>query len=560
MTASLLRRALERGLDLVDDPILVKELRGTFRRWRWLALFTGALLLLGALVLAAILQADEAGDLDPSRVGRETFLLILGLLTLLSAVLFPAATCTAVIEERTAGSFDLLVTTRLGAWQIVRGKLLAACVHGLMLVASSAPLVAVTFLYGGVAPGQIGLAYAALLVAGPVVATYGLLVSSLSVGVARAVVRAFLGLPFVAFLALGPLVGLVWAHVVDPLVRGRPAAWSGGAALDAAAALGAAFLWALAWGALFLILTVNRLQPERADRHTPLRLWFLTVWGLALGLGTALRLAHEPLPGVGATFVLAQALGFTAVFFTLGAVALITEDDRPARGRDAPTRGPRALLLPGAGRGAAFLLTLAAATLVVLWATNEAAARTVGGGSQLRPLAEVRAWGTAWTAAFLLTVTQGALLLSRVARPKVARGVLVAALLPTAVVPALVYAAQSSRSAARLHHGYPLSPITALTSIVAAERGPFDRQLILFGPSGEALQESFTRWESGLHREVPGDPADPAVAGARAERREERLRALAGQGLRVRAVSTGLFAALGVALLGVNAALALRRR
>lgn len=552
---SALHRAVDRALDLVDDPMLVKELRGSFRRWRWLVLYTLALAWIGAVVLGTILQVDERSDVDPTYVGRQTFLGVLGLLAALSAVLFPAATCTAVVEERAAGSFELLVTTRLSAWRIVRGKLLAACVHGFLLLVSTAPLVAVTFLYGGVSLTQIVAGYAALLVGGAVLAAYGLLVSSLSAGLARAVVRTFLGLPFVALLTLGPIALIVGEEVVTPLQRG----WSGGPLARGdpaltAAAWGAAFLWAVAWGALFLILAVARLQPERANRDTPLRVWFVSVWAVALGGLTALHLYAGP--GGHATVVLLQCLGGAVIFFTIAAVALVTEGSR-----DVPARWPRALLLPGAGRGAALVLTLAAITLATLWLLNEAAARTVRPSNHLRALAEVRAWGTAWAGAYLVTVTLGALLLARLARnPAVARGVLVGLLVVANGVPALWYASASRRSPGRLYQGYALSMITAGVSIAAADDDPFDRRLFLFGPSGDDLQKAVDGWMGTLHHEVPGEADDPAVRQARNALLHARVRALAEQGVRVRTASTALYAALAVALVGANAAIALRRR
>lgn len=560
------RAVLERVLDALDNPILVKELRGAFRRWRFLILHTALLLGVAAVLLFAM-SSSAAEDADPSKIGRATFLLILGLETVLAMLLFPAVTCTSIIEERTTSSFDLLVTTRLGAPHIVLGKLLAAAVYGSLLIISTAPLVTVTFLYGGVSPGQIALSLAAVLLCGFVFATYGLLVSSLSFGVARAVVRTFLGLPAMAALVFMPLGWLVLTVVIQPLTGKDPDPWLRGLDLvDTLTVWAAAFLWPFAWGSLFFVLATNQLQPERANRHTPLRVWFLTSWTVALVLFLVARLRHEPLPSSDATWVLIQCLGATVVGLTLAAVAFVTEDDRPQRGRDTRSRGPLTLLLPGAARGAAFVLAIAAVTLAILWVVNEPAARAGGRRDLLRTLAEVRSWGVAWTAGFLLTVTQVTLLAGRVARNAAqARIWTVVLLCVTTFYPAVWYWLQPAGSAAKLHQAYPLSMIPVGVSVASVDRD-LERHLILFGPSADDMKLEADRFVADLQRADerahPGADAKQRdrLAKARAERRRAFISSLAAQGVRVRTASTLLYGVLGLGLLALNVALFRRDR
>lgn len=556
-----LAAALERGLDALDNPILLKELRGAFRRWRWLIIHTALLLGVAAVLLLAM-TSSAAEDAEPSKIGRSTFLLILGLEAALVVLVFPAVTCTSIIEERSRASFDLLVTTRLGAPHIVVGKLLAAVVYGSLLIISTAPLVTVTFLYGGVSPGQIALSFVVLLLAGAVFATYGLLVSSLSAGTARAVVRTFLGVPAVGSLVFFPLAWLVDAVVIGPL-SDRP--WVG-AGFDARPALqrlavwAVCFAWPLGWGSLLFLLTVNQLQPERANRHTPLRVWFLVAWAFATALSVATHLSGT---SGGGAWLLLQELGVVVVAMTLAAVSFVTEDDRPQRGRERRTWSPVALLLPGAARGAAFVLVLTALSLAVLWVLSAPAAALGGRHDGLRTVGEVRGWGVAWTAAFVLTVTQAALLAGRVVgRAAHARGWVAGGLALVTLYGGCWLWLVPQGAAGRLVHGTFLSPIPVVVSLARADRD-LDRTLVLFGPSGDELRAEADRFAAELRRgETPA--AGAAERDARNRERIERTRqhvaALAAQGVTVRTASTVCYGALGLGLLALNVALHRRDR
>ena len=149
---SAARAFFERILDRLENPILIKELRGAFRRRRYLYLLTTLLGLAGVIVLGTVsyLSASEG---DPSDAGRISFMAFFTIELFLVSLVFPAFSCTSIIEERLGKSFDLLVTTRLEAGQIILGKLLASTIYGFTFIAASAPLVAIAFLYGGVTPG-----------------------------------------------------------------------------------------------------------------------------------------------------------------------------------------------------------------------------------------------------------------------------------------------------------------------------------------------------------------------------------------------------------------------
>src|SRR5262249_18932495 len=132
---------------------------------------------------------------------------------------FPAFSCTSITEERVARSFDLLVTTRLTPGEIILGKTLAAIIYGILFIIATVPLVAITFLYGGVSPSQILLTYAGFLIQATLLTVYAIYVSSVSTSTLKAVVFTYLGVILIGPLLLAPISYVHAIHVVGPLIK-----------------------------------------------------------------------------------------------------------------------------------------------------------------------------------------------------------------------------------------------------------------------------------------------------------------------------------------------------
>lgn len=566
----LAERARERLLDLLDQPILVKELRAALRRRRFVVLFTAALAVIGLLLVGGLtLGAGLAEAQDPSRLGRAAFLAFLCAEAVVVFLVFPAATCTSIIDEQASGTLDLLVTTRLRPGQVVLGKLLAGVVYGLLLVVSTLPLVAITFLYGGVAPWQIALSYAALVISGVVVASYGLLVSSLSQTTARAVVRTFLALPFVATLVLFPVAVVVGDLVVAPLEQPtRTTSLLGGLSTSALALGGLAVLaWPLAWSSLFLLLATDRLRPELDDRDGPRRRWTLATVGTALAIFAAWRLLTPWTGSLDAT-VAFQALLIAAIVVALATVALVAV--APLRPGEAPATGWRALLRPGLDGGADLVLLLALALAVTLLAIHSGPGTQGLRGGSLTRLTTIRDAGVAWLLAGSLCLVQAHRLLAASLRRFIRsalgpRLVTVGALLLLMGLsgPWLVMASRDGRDSA-----WPaavLSPF-AVGASIATEPSPHSRSGVL-GPSSRVLDRLLEREDRARLAEHPPPRAEqqqpglaPAHSTWRLARREERSRELLEDDLPLHVASTGLLLAVGLLISGWRWALSRRAR
>lgn len=565
---ALAERIRERLLDLVDQPILVKELRAALRRRRFVVLFTAALGLIGLLLVGGLtIGVGLAETQDPSRLGRAAFLAFLCAEAVVVFLVFPAATCTSIIDEQASGTLDLLVTTRLRPGQVVLGKLLAGVVYGLLLVISTLPLVAITFLYGGVAPWQIALSYAALAISGVVVASYGLLVSSLSQTTARAVVRTFLALPFVSTLVLFPVAAVVGDLVVVPLEEPTRTATLLGGLPTSALVLGglATVAWPLAWSSLFLLLATDRLRPELDDRDGPRRRWTLATVGTALAIFAAWRLL-TPWTGSLDAMVAFQAVLIAAIVVALATVALVAV--APLRPGETPATGWRALLLPGLDGGAELVLLLALVLAATIFAVHSGPGVEGLRGGSLTRVTTIRDAGVAWLLAASLALVQTHRLLAsslrRLIRSALGPRLITVGALVVAMGlsgPWVVAAGRDSRDSA--WPGAVLSPFSVGASIVTEPT--FHTRSGVLGPSSLVVDRLLDRTDRELVARHPA-PATPGVQGLalahstwRAARREERLREVLEGDVPLHVVSTGLLVAVGLLLSGWRFALSRRR-
>jgi ABC-type transport system involved in multi-copper enzyme maturation permease subunit len=151
--------------------LVIKEfqtwLRGrlTFAAFTLLVLLVGMLVfLLGALILAP--DANAAPALFSTTSTTSTNLLVanraiflfgaVGLCVILaSAVVAPAVSASAFANERERGTLDLLLLQGPGPARIVLGKVLAALIFSLLLLAIGIPFFAPAWSFGGVQADQV---------------------------------------------------------------------------------------------------------------------------------------------------------------------------------------------------------------------------------------------------------------------------------------------------------------------------------------------------------------------------------------------------------------------
>ena len=516
---------------LLDNPILVRELQGTLRQRRYVLILSLALTALGLGLTAALWGLSGPGA-DMTEVGRRTFLLLSAMMLALVLLVFPSFAATAVVEERTQRSLDLLLTSRLSAAELALGKLLGALVAGIAFLAATAPLAALTSLFGGVDPGQVALSYLVLLVAAVGVTSYALLVSTLTVTSAQAVTRTYMVLPGLTALTAGPIALAALPGILGETMLPREVLPAGLAQLTPTETtfqgLAGATAWTLAWAGLFWIVTVGRLLPPGADRARLPRLW--CAGAVAAGLGLLLLGWHDR---QGSGVEVARLAALTVCLDLAGGVMMLLAlavDDPDHRPGGRPPRGLRGLLAPGAGRGARFVLCLHLVTVLVVGAL---ALRwlhlpTAGG---LRAPGQVVGWGALYSTGFLLALAAACVLASRrAAEPARGRSWILLGLAVVTLGPAAWWALEPPESRGDAWKGYALSPVTAMVSLLQPARLREDRRLIVFGPSAPEIAAELERHQLRVLEETAGLPVEEA-ARLRSERLEQRDRALRAQGI-----------------------------
>jgi ABC-type transport system involved in multi-copper enzyme maturation permease subunit len=122
----------------------------------------------------------------------------------------PAFTATAINGEKERQTFDLLLCSKLSAFSLLAGKLIAGLANALLLIAASIPLFSLVFFFGGVAPSQVLSTLVVFVMIALVAGTFGLFCSTLlhrpTVSTAAAYIFCALWMfsyPIVTFLTQG---------------------------------------------------------------------------------------------------------------------------------------------------------------------------------------------------------------------------------------------------------------------------------------------------------------------------------------------------------------------
>ena len=179
---------------ILNLAVLTKELRTRMRGRRTAVVVTVYLLLLaraphrrrsslGGLTLYIQLEQFRSG-FNPGAapaVGFQLFSTLSLFQLFLVIFIVPGLTGAAIAGERDRQTLDLLLSTQVSALWIVLGKILASLSYVFLLMVAALPLFSLVFLFGGVSPGQVGLAFVISLVSALTLGTIGIFLSVLNV-------------------------------------------------------------------------------------------------------------------------------------------------------------------------------------------------------------------------------------------------------------------------------------------------------------------------------------------------------------------------------------------
>ena len=176
------------------NPVWIRELKQSARLSRTpviLAVVTGMTTLLIASIGGVLSVTAE-----PAQVGIGVFHTFFSLAFAIVTAVGPAVAAATIASEKSGRTWEALLLTGITPAGIARGKFLAALTYVLAYVVMLAPVGGLSFLFGGVAPAEVLVAFLLLgLIAGLSVA-FGLAMSSKFASPAVAIlVTLFVALP-----------------------------------------------------------------------------------------------------------------------------------------------------------------------------------------------------------------------------------------------------------------------------------------------------------------------------------------------------------------------------
>ncbi len=278
------------------NPILVKELRSTFRTNLFIRFLYLSVGVIGVIVLGGGAMV-AAGPLPPAKVGQVVFQIFFSMALLVIALVAPAYASTSITGEREQKTYESLILSGMPAWRIIRGKFIAAYASMFLVIVALGPVVGIAFLFGGISPGQVIVGFLGiLLVLAPAIAL-GVAVSA-RVGSTRIaiLISTIVFFPTAMFVTtmvgvLGEPAGREWSlamegpfwwtealteHLFDPRILGL------------LVALPLYVFLMPVW--LFLASAVAGIRPPAEDRSTPFK-W----WSIVAALGMIIIVALVPL-------------------------------------------------------------------------------------------------------------------------------------------------------------------------------------------------------------------------------------------------------------------------
>ena len=208
------------------NPIVSKEYRSRMRTWRSPLAMTVYVLLLGGVGWAifsstAATARNSFNGAQAANYGQVLFLWLILFQMVLLAFITPALTAGAVSGERERQTIDLLFVTKLPAFSILWGKLLASMSFVILLLLLSVPIFSLVFLFGGIELDQVLIAFLVTAVAALTLGIIGLACSTAFKRTLPATVAAY-GAAFI-LLAGSLLFGLLFPTNIDPNATKAPA-------------------------------------------------------------------------------------------------------------------------------------------------------------------------------------------------------------------------------------------------------------------------------------------------------------------------------------------------
>jgi ABC-type transport system involved in multi-copper enzyme maturation permease subunit len=370
------------------NPLWMREMRQSARLLRT-PIILMALTVLTTLVLASLGGVMTAGGgTSPAEAGSILFHVYFSLAWFVVTLVGPALAANSIASEREGKTWEALLLTGLRPSVVTRGKFLSAYTAIVMYVVALAPVGALPFLFGGVTPVEVLVAFLFLFLIALLSVAFGLAISAKMDSLRGALlVTLLVAMPLSTFcyLALGVGMSVAVHQLWDGVTEGAPV-WLPTA--YSRAPFGVEYVVYLllmptaavclpAW--LLYEITRSNLTSVTDDRSIGLKRWYLTA-----ATATAIT-AAVPFFAVSArerAYALMSGMSFLVFFALFNAFLFGGEPIGPSRRVKEMLAGAgtlRRLLTPGVMRAALMQLGVGLFWLIAIAAMGVGFLRFDGG-------------------------------------------------------------------------------------------------------------------------------------------------------------------------------------
>lgn len=136
-----------------DNPLIVKDGVSRMRSWRAplaITLYLGLLGAFGYAVFTLEVLTSQYTQTTAASIGQFVFVAVAFFQLALISLFAPALAAGAISGERERQTFDVLLVSRVTAFGIVWGKLIASLAYLLLIIFTALPIFAAVFLFGGI--------------------------------------------------------------------------------------------------------------------------------------------------------------------------------------------------------------------------------------------------------------------------------------------------------------------------------------------------------------------------------------------------------------------------
>lgn len=207
------------------NPLWMREMRQSARLMRTPVILM-VLTVLVTLLMAA-LGGVLTGSISPAEAGTALFHVFFSLAYFVVTLVGPALAANSIASEREGHTWEAVLLTGMRPAEVARGKFLSAYTAIAMYIVMLAPVGAVPFLFGGVTPVEVLVAFGFLFLMALLGVAFGLAISSKMQSLRVAIlVTLLLAVPISVACFLGLGVGLSFAaHELWAGVSRGPPVW-----------------------------------------------------------------------------------------------------------------------------------------------------------------------------------------------------------------------------------------------------------------------------------------------------------------------------------------------